>query len=98
MDHGTLLVVDDDESTCELLEALLGREGFDVRTVGSAEAALAHLEDPELDAVLTDLEMEGMSGIELCRRVEATRPGLPVVVVTGHVSVDTAVAALRAGA
>ncbi|MEX1364233.1 MAG: sigma-54 dependent transcriptional regulator [Nannocystaceae bacterium] len=100
MDGGALLVVDDDESTCELLEILLGREGFAVTSVGSAEAALAHIDvhGPELDAVLTDLHMDGMGGIELCGRVEATHPGLPVVVVTGQVSVDAAVAALRAGA
>lgn len=100
MDRGALLVVDDDESTCELLEVLLGREGFAVTSVGSAEAALARIEvdGPELDAVLTDLHMDGMGGIELCRRVEAVHPELPVVVVTGQVSVDAAVAALRAGA
>ncbi|MCA9708102.1 MAG: sigma-54-dependent Fis family transcriptional regulator, partial [Myxococcales bacterium] len=93
-----MLVVDDDESTCELLEALLTREGHQVRTASSAEAAITQLEDPELDVILTDLHMDGMDGIELCRRAEAVRPTLPVVVITGHVSVDAAVAALRAGA
>ncbi|MEM9457787.1 MAG: sigma-54 dependent transcriptional regulator [Myxococcota bacterium] len=98
MPSGTLMIVDDDESTCDLLEALLAREGYAIEAVESAEAALGLLDDPELDAVLTDLHMDGMDGIELCRRVESTRPGLPVVVITGHVSVDAAVSALRAGA
>ncbi len=92
------MVVDDDESTCDLLELLLVGEGYDVKVQTSAAAALAHLEDLELDAVLTDLHMDGIDGTELCRRIEAQRPGLPVVVITGHVSVDAAVAAMRAGA
>jgi len=77
---------------------LLTREGHGVKVASSAERALSHLDDPSLDAVLTDLHMEAMDGIELCRRVEAARPGLPVVVVTGEVSVNAAVSALRAGA
>jgi DNA-binding NtrC family response regulator len=92
------MVVDDDESTCDLLELLLVGEGYDVKVETSATAALAHLDDLELDAVLTDLHMDGIDGTELCRRFEAQRPELPVVVITGHVSVDAAVAAMRAGA
>ena len=98
MANGTVLVVDDDEGTCDLLEMVLVGEGYDVKVETSAAAALTHLDDPELDTILTDLHMDGIDGTELCRRVEAHRPELPVVVVTGHVSVDAAVAAMRAGA
>jgi DNA-binding NtrC family response regulator len=96
--NGTVLVVDDDEGTCDLLELLLAGEGYDVRVETSAAAALRHIDDGDLDTILTDLHMDGIDGTELCRRVEAQRPELPVVVVTGHVSVDAAVAAMRAGA
>jgi two-component system response regulator HydG len=95
---GTVLVVDDDEGTCELLEIMLVGEGYEVQVESSAKAALEHLDDPELDAILTDLHMDGIDGTELCRRVGAQRPELPVVVITGHVSIDAAVTAMRAGA
>ena len=98
MANGTVLVVDDDESTCDLLEMLLVGEGYDVKVETSAAAAFAHMDDLELDAILTDLHMDGISGADLCRRVETHRPELPVVVITGHVSVDAAVEAMRAGA
>ena len=98
MANGTVLVVDDDESTCDLLEMLLVGEGYDVKVETSAAAAFAHMDDLELDAILTDLHMDGLSGADLCRRVETHRPELPVVVITGHVSVDAAVEAMRAGA
>jgi len=96
--NGTVLVVDDDEGTCDLLELLLVGEGYDVRVETSAAAALRHIDDHDLDTILTDLHMDGIDGTELCRRVEQQRPELPVVVVTGQVTVDAAVAAIRAGA
>jgi two-component system response regulator HydG len=92
------LVVDDDADTCGLLEMLLEGEGYEVRVETSAAAALRHIDDLELDVILTDLIMDGIDGTELCRRVEAQRPELPVVVITGRVSIDAAVAAMRAGA
>ena len=98
MSSGTVLVVDDDEGTCELLQLLLTGEGYRVHVENSAAAALLRVDDLELDTILTDLHMDGMDGVELCRRVDAERPELPVVVITGHVSVDAAVAALRVGA
>jgi len=93
-----LLIVDDDESACEFLDTILSGQGFRVTTEVTAEAALAKLGGQEFDAMLTDVYMQGMDGIELCRRVQALRPDLPVLVVTGEASLDAAVAALRAGA
>jgi DNA-binding NtrC family response regulator len=95
---GRILVIDDEESTCELLETVLGQAGFDVRSETEAELALRRIADEDFDAVLTDLQMPGMDGIDLSRRLAEHRPDLPVIVVTGHGSMDTAVAAMRAGA
>lgn len=93
-----LLIVDDDESACEFLDTVLSGQGFRVTSEVTAEAALSRLSGQEFDAMLTDVYMHGMDGIELCRRVQALRPDLPVLVVTGEASLDAAVAALRAGA
>src|SRR5579862_5986297 len=95
---GRILIVDDEQSMCEALEAGLTPKGFETRWTTSATAALEQLEGAEVDVVLTDLNMRGMNGLELCERVVANRPDVPVVVITAFGSFETAVAAIRAGA
>ncbi|WP_224372256.1 sigma-54-dependent transcriptional regulator [Hyalangium versicolor] len=96
--QGRVLLVDDDDSLCRLLALKLKGMDFDSVTRTSGSAALAALESEEVDVILTDLNMSGMSGLELCQRVAAIRPDLPVVVLTAHGTFDSAVGALRAGA
>jgi len=95
---GRILIVDDDQSMCEMIEADMRKRGFGSSWYLSAEEAFSALKDEEFDAVLTDLQMPGMDGIELCERIVANRPDVPVVVITAFGSMETAVAALRAGA
>ncbi len=96
--QGRILIVDDDESMCEMVADHLRQEGFECVWYTRAAEALAALRERELDVVLTDLNMPGMSGTELCGRIAADRPDVPVVVITAFGSLETAVAALRAGA
>jgi two-component system response regulator HydG len=93
-----VLLVDDDQAMCELLELDLRDRAFEAVTRHSADEALALLDEQEVSAVLTDLNMRGMSGIELCRRVAERHPDVPVVVITAFGSIETAVSAIRAGA
>jgi two-component system response regulator HydG len=93
-----VLLVDDDSSMCELLKVRLGKRGFAPEYRTSGEAALEYLSGAQVEAVVTDISMPGMSGIELCERIVANHPNLPVVVVTAFGSLDTAIAAIRAGA
>ena len=95
---GRILIVDDDKDLCDTLEQTLSLDDFEAVSRMSAEDALALLDTQDFDVVVTDLNMRGMNGIELCQRVVANRPDLPVVVVTGFGSLETAVAAIRAGA
>jgi two-component system, NtrC family, response regulator AtoC len=95
---GRILVVDDDRSMCEALEAGLSASGFETQWTTDASAALARLDAADVDVVLTDINMRGMNGLELCERVVANRPDVPVVVITAFGSFETAVAAMRAGA
>src|SRR5271165_4750780 len=96
--NGRVLVVDDDQATCELLEMLLGREGLKVEWRTSALDALELVAEKDFDLVLTDLGMAALGGAELCARILAIRPDVPVVVVTGNASLDAAVGAIRSGA
>jgi len=95
---GRVLIVDDELDFCELLAGDLRDRGWDVSFFTKADEALgAHL-DPDLDVVLTDLRMPGVDGLALCRRIVETRPDVPVVVMTAFGSMESAVAAIRAGA
>ncbi|HSO39646.1 MAG TPA: sigma-54 dependent transcriptional regulator [Labilithrix sp.] len=95
---GRILIVDDEPEMAEALAAGLTAEGHHVVVCETGEGALEALAAGDLDVVLTDLRMRGTSGIELCRHVVSHRPDLPVIVMTAFGNLDTAVAALRAGA
>jgi two-component system, NtrC family, response regulator AtoC len=96
--RGRILIVDDDLALCEVLEAGLTRREFEPACATSADAALLAMEQREFDTVLTDLNMSGMSGLDLCRRIVESHPGVLVIVITAFGSLETAVAAIRAGA
>ena len=95
---GRILVVDDDQSMCELIEADLNRHGFQISWYTSADEAFRVLKNKEFDVVLTDLQMPGMDGIDLCNRIVSNRPDIPVIVITAFGSLETAIEAMRAGA
>jgi two-component system response regulator HydG len=93
-----ILVVDDDAGMCALLEDGLRRRGFSPSSCTSPDGALALLDAEDFDAVVTDLNMGGMNGLELCERVTANRPDVPVVVITAFGSMESAIGAVRLGA
>ena len=93
-----ILVVDDEQDICDSLKLALEQEGHVVTTTISAALALTKVAEEDFDVVLTDLGMSEMSGLELCERVIGTRPGIPVVVVTGQGLLEAAISAMRAGA
>ncbi len=95
---GRVIIVDDDRSMCEMLEARLSKRGFRITWCDTAAQALEVLAAKDFDVVVTDLNLKGMNGIELCERIAANRPDLPVVVITAFGSLETAVAAIRVGA
>lgn len=93
-----ILVVDDEPDLLETVRRILTRSGHDVVAVGSGAEALRELEARPSELVLTDLMMPGVDGLALVARVRELEPLTPVVLMTAFATVDTAVAALRAGA
>jgi DNA-binding NtrC family response regulator len=91
-------VVDDEEGLREALTEQLRHIGYEVQAADSAESALAQIAAFEPNLVLTDLRMPGMSGLDLTERVLEDRPGVDVVVMTGHEDMTSAVGAMKAGA
>jgi len=92
------LIVEDETTLRESLRRVLGREGYDVQGVGSAEEALRLLEEGACDLILTDIILPGIDGIELLERARQRAPDQIVIVMTAYATLDTAVRALRAGA
>lgn len=93
-----ILVVDDDVGVLRSVEAVLRDEGFDVVAVGGGRDAIAAVERCSPALVLLDVWMPDLDGIEVLERIRAVRKNLPVVVVSGHGTVELAVRATRIGA
>src|SRR5450755_2864909 len=91
-------MVDDDQSLTETLRLGLARRGYAVVCCGNAAGALSALRDQDFDVVVTDLNMKGGSGIDLCSSIAEAHRDLPVIVLTAFGNYETAVAAIRAGA
>ncbi len=92
-----ILVVDDDQDTCASLSDILSDLGYTVDTANDGPAALELSEQNLYRLALLDYMMPGMDGLELCRRLRASRPAVEVALVTGWASIATTVAADEAG-
>ena len=93
-----ILVVDDQESMRKMLADLLDMMGLEAQTVGSGEEALRELDSAGIDLVITDLNMPQMDGMELMKRIKATHPEMPVIVITGYGTFNTEKQVLANGA
>jgi two-component system, NtrC family, response regulator AtoC len=93
-----VLVVDDEVNLRKVLAATLMREGYEVATAADGEAARRELDEEGADVVVTDLVMPKRDGISLLRHALTHHPDVPVIVITAHGTVDTAVEALKLGA
>ncbi len=92
-----ILVVDDDTLTLDATAQLLGREGYQVSAVDNADKALAFVRDNPVDAVLTDINMPGVSGIELLEQLHGREPDIPVILMTAYAELEMAVEAIKKG-
>ena len=94
----TLLIIDDEKNIREGLQANFEMQEYNVKTAASGKEGLDLISKGDIDLVITDLRMPGISGEEVLRHVATETPGIPVIVLTGHGSIDSAVDAMRHGA
>lgn len=94
----TILTIDDEENIRNGLADNFELEGYDVLKAANGKDGLALIAQGNVDLVITDLRMDGMSGEEVVRHVTTENPGIPIIVLTGHGSIDDATAAIKAGA
>jgi len=93
-----VVIVDDEPRMAAVVAMALGRDGYECEPCATAAAALEAIESRGADVVVTDLKMPEVDGLELLRRLRTARPTLPVILLTAHGSVPSAVAAMRDGA
>jgi DNA-binding NtrC family response regulator len=95
---GRILVVDDERALLIALRGLLSKEGYQVETADSGEEALRRIETGSFHLVVTDLSMDGVSGMQVLERARAVDPDLAVIMITAHGSEKAAVQAMKLGA
>jgi DNA-binding NtrC family response regulator len=93
-----VLLVDDEEEFCNMLSERLETRGLKVNAVLSGEDAVKRVEEQNFDAIILDLAMPGIDGIETLRRIKEKRPDLEILMLTGHGTVKSGVEAMKLGA
>lgn len=93
-----VLLVDDEEEFCDLLSERLGSRGMKVDTVNSGEDAVSKVDNESFDAIIVDLSMPGIDGLETLRRIKEKRPDLEIIMLTGHATVQNSIEAMKLGA
>ncbi|MBR6193116.1 MAG: sigma-54-dependent Fis family transcriptional regulator [Treponema sp.] len=94
----TILIIDDEKNIREGLAANFELEDYNVKTASNGAEGLELISHGDIDLVITDLRMNGISGEQVLAKVTAETPGIPVIILTGHGSIDSAVDAMRHGA
>ncbi|MGB0429047.1 MAG: response regulator, partial [Bacteroidia bacterium] len=93
-----VLIVDDEEVIRQTLIDILEYEGYDLETAADGLEAVNKIESTKYDAVLCDIKMPKLDGLEVLDRITPKHPELPIVMISGHGTLDTAVDAVKMGA
>jgi DNA-binding NtrC family response regulator len=93
-----ILIIDDEEVLRDVLQAVLEREGFEVLLAATGEEGLSIIDTDEVDLVILDMMLPGISGIETLRSIKETHPHLGVIIITAYSSIDGAIEAMKQGA
>lgn len=93
-----VLLIDDEEEFLEMLTERLETRGLKVNSVTSGEEAVEQVEGTNYDAIVVDLAMPGIDGIETLKRIKAKSPDMEIIMLTGHATVQNSVEAMKLGA
>jgi two-component system nitrogen regulation response regulator GlnG len=95
---GKVWIVDDDKSIRWVLERALDQAGLEIKAFDNADDVLKQLDKSSPDAIISDIRMPGMDGLELLEKIQTTLPDLPIIIMTAHSDLESAVASYQGGA
>lgn len=93
-----VLLIDDESEFLETLSERMTIRGMNVDTAQNAEDAMAHINTDSFDAIVLDLQMPDMDGIEVLKQIKASRPEMQVILLTGHATLEKGIEAMKLGA
>ena len=94
---GRILVVDDEPNAVKVLSAILANDGYDVSEATDGKSAIRTVSQKDIDLVITDIKMPGMSGMQLFEYLHSSHPDIPIIFLTAYGTIEDAVDALTLG-
>ncbi len=100
IENKNILIIDDEIDICKLISGVLEDEGYQTYNAQNSDNAISILSEDNIDLIILDVWLEGskLDGIELLQEIHSTRPEIPIIIISGHGNIDTAVTAIKIGA
>tara|TARA_Y100000591_G_C21829519_1_gene698737 strand:- start:280 stop:1626 length:1347 start_codon:yes stop_codon:yes gene_type:complete len=100
IEHKNILIIDDEIDICKLISGVLEDEGYKTSDAQNSDSAISIISKDKIDLIILDVWLEGskLDGIELLQEIHNTRPEIPIIIISGHGNIDTAVTAIKIGA
>ena len=100
IENKNILIIDDEIDICKLISGVLEDEGYQTYNAQNSDSAISILSEVNIDLIILDVWLEGskLDGIELLQEIHSTRPEIPIIIISGHGNIDTAVTAIKIGA
>ena len=93
-----ILIIDDEKAIRKTLSEILSYEGYKIDEAGDGEEGLRKVKEKEYDVILCDIKMPKIDGIEFLEKTKETHPDIPIIMISGHGTIETAVEAVKKGA
>jgi len=98
MKRAKVLVVDDEVAFADNIAKLISKRGYEVTTVNNGQSAVEALDESDFDIIILDLKMPGLDGLATLKLIKGKRPGVEVIILTGHGSMDSGIDGIQLGA
>lgn len=98
MKTARVLIVDDEEAFANNIAKLISKRGYDIKTVYNGQSAIEALDEMDFDVIILDLKMPGLDGLATLKIIKGKQPGVEVIILTGHGSMDSGIDGIQLGA
>ncbi len=98
MKKARVLIVDDEEAFANNIAKLISKRGYDIKAVYNGQSAIEALDEMDFDVIILDLKMPGLDGLATLKIIKGKKPGVEVIILTGHGSMDSGIDGIQLGA